>query len=56
MLKPHFREKGLTSYRGILYSSSTFTAFDVPTARALLGSKASQAEVTRTRETLSAAA
>ena len=56
VLKPHFREKGLTRYRGIAYSSSTFTAFDVPTARQLLGSKASQAEVTRTRETLSAAA
>jgi hypothetical protein len=55
-LKPHFREKGLTRYRGITYACSTFTGFDIPTARQLLGNKASQAEVTRTRETLSAAA
>jgi hypothetical protein len=56
VLREHFRKSKTTKYRGVLYACSTFTGFDIPTARQLLGNKASQAEVTRTRETLSAAA
>jgi RNA polymerase sigma factor (sigma-70 family) len=56
VLKAHFRAKKTTKYRGVQYACSTYQALDTAKARELLGGKASQAEVTRTRETLSAAA
>jgi hypothetical protein len=56
VLKEHCRTKGLPKFRGVQYASSTYTALDIAKARELLGNKASQAEVTRTRETLSPAA
>lgn len=52
VLKEYFRKSGKTTYRGIAYSSSEYTALDTGLARELLGSKAEQAEVPRTRETL----
>ena len=55
-LKAHFRAKKTTRFRGVQYACSSYVALDTAKARELLGNKASQAEVTRTRETLSAAA
>lgn len=52
VLKEYFRKSGKTTYRGIGYTSAEFTALDTAKARELLGEKASDAEVTRTRETL----
>ena len=54
VLKEHFRKSGRTTYRGIAYLASTYDALDAGLARELLGRKADQATVTRTRETLTA--
>lgn len=40
-------------YRGVEYSAVTYQQIDAKKARRLLGKRAAEAEVTRTRETLS---
>ena len=54
VLKEYFRKSGRTSFRGIAYTSTGYTQLDSAKARELLGDKAAQAEVPRTRETLPA--
>lgn len=53
VLKEYFRRSGKTKFRGVGYAMSTYTTLDLKKARALLGAKAVEAEVPRTRETLS---
>lgn len=52
-LKAHFRAKGTTSFKGVAYAKSTYTALDVALAREALGKKAQACEVERERESLS---
>lgn len=55
VLKPHFREKKLTVFRGVAYAAVHGTRFDPAKAKDLLGpKKAQQCEVPSLRETLSA--
>lgn len=54
VLKEYFRKSGRTSFKGIAYVSTEFTQLDTAKARELLGDKAADAEVPRTRETLTA--
>lgn len=52
-LKAHFRSRTSTSFKGVGYSKTTYTALDVEAARKALGDKAAACEVERSRETLS---
>lgn len=56
VLKEMFRSKGVFRFRGVAYACSTYRQLDAALARKLLGAQVADAEVTRTRETLSAVA
>lgn len=52
-LKAHCKAKGLSTYRGVGYSSTSFDALDIALARTALGPKKTrECTVSRTRETL----
>lgn len=54
VLKEYFRARPkVRRFRGVEYASSSYTALDTDKARELLGPRVAEAEVTRTRETLS---
>jgi hypothetical protein len=54
VLKAHFRAKKVSVFRGVAYAVTHGRRLDAAKARALLGPKASEAEVPTTTETLSA--
>jgi hypothetical protein len=54
VIKEYFRKSGKTTYKGIAYNRSRYPALDIDKARELLGARAADAEVERTRETLTA--
>lgn len=54
VLKAHFKKTGRTSYAGVGYSVASYRQLDTAKARELLGKRAVDAEVVRTRETLTA--
>lgn len=54
VLKEYFRRTGKPSYRGVGYTATEYQALDSDLARRLLGPRAVEAEVSRTREALTA--
>jgi hypothetical protein len=54
VLKEWFRQSGKATFKGIAYTCTEYDALDAELARGLLGDKAAEAEVARTRETLTA--
>lgn len=52
VLLAHFRKSKRASAAGVGYTVTTYTQLDTALARKLLGDRASEAEVERTRETL----